>query len=256
MWQEDRHQRIRAMLATLERVSTERIMSELGVSRETVRRDLVDLEALGELRRVHGGVTRPADEAPIAERSRIHIKAKNAIARAATALVKSGQTLFIDAGTTTSILAEELAKLANLTIVTNSIDVAHKLRTSGDTMSASNEIILLGGSISDRAFATVGGTTVAEILRYHADVALLSPVAIDHKHGATNFDHAETEVARAMVAQSERVIILADFSKIGQCSRIAFCPINRVDTLITNKKGAEGPALLSLRRKLPQVILA
>jgi DeoR/GlpR family transcriptional regulator of sugar metabolism len=51
-------------------------------------------------------------------------------------------------------------------------------------------------------------------------------------------------------------VILADYSKIGQCSRIAFCPINRVDTLITNKKGAEGPALLSLRKKLPQVILA
>jgi len=256
MWQEDRHQRIRALLATLERVSTERIMAELGVSRETVRRDLVDLEALGELRRVHGGVTRPADEAPIAERSHTHVKSKNAIARAATALVSSGQTLFIDAGTTTAILAEELAKLANLTIITNSIDVAQKMRATGEKTDASNEIILLGGSISDRAFATVGGTTIAEILRYRADVALLSPVAIDHRHGATNFDHAETEVARAMVAHADRVVILADYSKIGQCSRIAFCPISRVDTLITNKKGAEGPALLSLRKKLPQVILA
>jgi len=161
MWQEDRHQRIRALLATLERVSTERIMAELGVSRETVRRDLVDLEALGELRRVHGGVTRPADEAPIAERSHTHVKSKNAIARAATALVSSGQTLFIDAGTTTAILAEELAKLANLTIITNSIDVAQKMRATGEKTDSSNEIILLGGSISDRAFATVGGTTVS-----------------------------------------------------------------------------------------------
>lgn len=59
-----------------------------------------------------------------------------------------------------------------------------------------------------------------------------------------------------MVAHADRVVILADYSKIGQCSRIAFCPINRVDILITNKKGAEGPALLSLRKKLPQVILA
>ena len=61
MWQEDRHQRIRALLSTLQRVSTERIMADLGVSRETVRRDLLDLEALGELRRVHGGAIKPAE---------------------------------------------------------------------------------------------------------------------------------------------------------------------------------------------------
>jgi len=58
-----------------------------------------------------------------------------------------------------------------------------------------------------------------------------------------------------MVKQCKRVVILADYSKIGQCSRIAFCPISRVDTLITNKKGADGPALLSLRKKLAQVVL-
>ncbi|CDY79803.1 Transcriptional regulators of sugar metabolism [Caballeronia glathei] len=256
MWQEDRHQRIRAILATLGRVSTERIMAELGVSRETVRRDLVDLEALGELRRVHGGATHPADEAPITERSHTRVKAKRSIARAATALVKSGQIIFIDAGTTTSILAEELARLGNLTVITNSIDVAQKMRAASDKGEASNEVILLGGSVSDRALATVGGTTVAEIQRYHADLALLSPVAIDHRHGATSFDHAETEVARAMVTNAERVVILADYSKLGQCSRIAFCPVNRVDTLVTNRNGAETAALRALRKKLPKVILA
>lgn len=65
MWQEDRYNRIRALLSTLQRVSTERIMAELNVSRETVRRDLLDLEAMGELKRVHGGVIRVDDEAPI-----------------------------------------------------------------------------------------------------------------------------------------------------------------------------------------------
>src|ERR1700760_3955136 len=109
MWQEDRHQRIRALLSTLQRVSTERIMADLGVSRETVRRDLLDLEALRELRRAHGGpnkprhggATKPVDEAPIAERAHMRVKAKSAIAKAATGLIASGQTLFIDAGTTT-----------------------------------------------------------------------------------------------------------------------------------------------------------
>lgn len=257
MWQEDRHQRIRALLSTLQRVSTERIMADLGVSRETVRRDLLDLEALGELRRVHGGAIKPADEAPIAERAHTRVKSKTAIAKAALGVIASGQTLFVDAGTTTAALAEELAKLANLTVVTNSIDVALKMRGAAEQQAdAANEVILLGGSISDRAMATAGSTTILDIHRYRADVALLSPVGIDHKHGATNFDHAETEVARAMVGNADRVVILADYSKIGQRSRISYCPVDRIDVLITNKKAVDAADYTALKKKLAQIILA
>ncbi|WP_179403318.1 DeoR/GlpR family DNA-binding transcription regulator [Burkholderia guangdongensis] len=236
MWQEDRYQRIRALLSTLQRVSTERIMADLNVSRETVRRDLLDLEALGELKRVHGGAIRVDDEPPIAERAHTRIKAKAAIAHAAVGVIAGAQTLFIDAGTTTALLAEELASLSNLTIVTNSIDVALKLRPIGDATRARNDVILLGGTISDRAAATVGDATVAEIHRYRADVALLSPVGVDHLHGATNYDRADAEVARAMVANARDVVILADFGKIGLGSRISFCGVERIGTLITNRK--------------------
>ena len=83
MWQEERYQRIRLLLSKMQRVSTDRIMADLNVSRETVRRDLVDLEALGELKRVHGGAVQVGDEAPIAERAQTHVKAKLSIARAA-----------------------------------------------------------------------------------------------------------------------------------------------------------------------------
>ena len=255
MWQKDRHQRIRALLSTLQRVSTERIMADLGVSRETVRRDLLDLEALGELQRVHGGAIKPADEAPIAERIHLRVKSKTAIAKAAVGLIASGQTLFIDAGTTTAALAEELAKLANLTIVTNSIDVALKMRGAGEHAAIANEVILLGGSVSSRALATTGATTVLDIQRYRADLALLSPVGVDHRHGATNYDHAETEVARAMVANADRVAILADYSKIGQRSRISYCPVERIDVLVTNKKAADVAGFATLKRKLEQIIL-
>lgn len=256
MWQEDRHQRIRALLSTLNRVSTERIMADLGVSRETVRRDLLDLEALGALRRVHGGAIKPDDEAPIAERAQTRVKAKQAIAKAATGIIASGQTLFIDAGTTTAALAEELAKLANLTVVTNSIDVALKMRGTERPADTANEVILLGGSISDRAMATAGGATVLEIQRYHADVALLSPVGVDHRHGATNFDRDETDVARAMVENASRVVILADHSKLGQRSRMSYCPPERIDVLITNRKATESAEFASLKKKLPKIILA
>lgn len=252
MWQEERYQRIRALLSMQQRVTTERIVTELGVSRETVRRDLVAMEGLGELKRVHGGAIRVEDEAPIAERANSRVRFKQDIARAASSLLSRGQKLFIDAGTTTAILADELARLGGLTIVTNSFDVALKLRSPA----SDNEVILLGGELGTRAPATTGATTVAEIYRHRADVALLSPVSINAARGACNYDLPESEVARAMVANTESVFILADYSKIGYGSRVAFCPAERIDLLITNGKASDEPALEALSSKLGRVHLA
>ncbi|THJ50164.1 DeoR/GlpR transcriptional regulator [Burkholderia sp. LS-044] len=255
MWQEERYQRIRLLLSKMQRVSTDRIMADLNVSRETVRRDLVDLEALGELKRVHGGAVQVGDEAPIAERAQTHVKAKLAIARAAARLVTGSQTLFIDAGTTTTLLAEELAKLSGLTIVTNSIDVALKMRSS-DPGQARNETILLGGMIGTRAAATVGDGTVAEIFRYRADLALLSPVGVDAVRGATNYDRMETEVARAMVSNAADVAILADFSKLGTNSRISFCDPARIGALVTDAKAESVDSFKSLKKVIKNIVLS
>ncbi|WP_396331506.1 DeoR/GlpR family DNA-binding transcription regulator [Burkholderia anthina] len=255
MWQEERYQRIRLLLSKMQRVSTDRIMADLNVSRETVRRDLVDLEAMGELKRVHGGAVQVGDEAPIAERAQTHVKAKLAIARAAARLVTGSQTLFIDAGTTTTLLAEELSKLSGLTIVTNSIDVALKMRSS-DPGQAKNETILLGGMIGSRAAATVGDGTITEIFRYRADLALLSPVGVDHVRGATNYDRMETEVARAMVTNAADVAILADFSKLGTTSRIGFCEPARIGTLVTDQKAESVDSYKNIRKAIGNIVLS
>ncbi len=259
MWQEDRHQRIRTLLGTLHRVSTERIMADLGVSRETVRRDLLDLEAAGELKRVHGGAIKPGTEAPIEERAQTRVRAKSAIARASAGLLAAGQTLFLDAGTTTAALAEELAKLENLTIVTNSLDVVIRLRVPDAQARRANEVILLGGPIGERALATCGAETVREIQRYRADFAMLSPVGLDARHGASNFDRGEAEIARAMCECADRVVILADYSKIGQCSRVTYCPTDTIDTLVTNRKAGDATLaaeLAALKKRGPRVVLA
>jgi len=256
MWQEERYQRIRALLATLQRVTTDRIVTELNVSRETVRRDLVALEALGELKRIHGGAITVEDEAPIAERAHINVKFKRDVARAAVSLLSHGQTVFIDAGTTTEILAQELAKLGGLTVITNSFNVALHLRGGSAPGSRHNEVIVLGGSLGDRSPATVGATTVAEIGRYRADLALLSPVGVDAQYGASNYDHRESEVARAMAENAERVVILADYSKLGVQSRISFCPAERIDVLVTNQRASEEVAFEALKARIKEIILA
>jgi len=251
MLQEERHHRIRVLLASLQSVSTERIAGELGVSRETARRDVLELEALGELRRVHGGVVAvgPAAEAPIAERARVRHKEKRAIAKAAARQIAPGACVFIDAGTTVSALADELAPLGGLTVITNSFDVAVKL-------AARHEVIVLGGRPGTDIGATYGDLAVAEIHRHRADIAVLSPVGLHPIHGATSFDSAEAAVARAMVAQSVQTMILADHTKLGQISRVSFCAPADMACVVTDARAARSPALDALEAAVSQVIVA
>lgn len=257
MWQEDRHQRIRAMLATFGRVSAERMAADLGVSRETVRRDLLDLELAGALRRVRGGAVSLGDEPepPIAVRVRVRVREKRAIARAAAARCAAGQTLFLDAGSTTTLLAEELAGYSGLSVITNSVDIA-LLIGGEESRGRGNDVLLLGGRMLDGLSATCGATTVAEIHRFRADLALLSPVGFDVRYGATSFDPREADVARAMADNARTVAILADHAKIGTPSRISYRSTDRVDILVTDAEAAENPSLAAIRDKVGEVVLA
>lgn len=246
MWHQERYQRICTLLDTFQRLSTERLASELGVSRETVRRDLLYLERRGELRRIHGGAmtTRP-QEPPIDVRAKTRIEEKRTIAKLTRNEISSGQTLFIDAGTTTTLLAEELSTLEGLVVVTNSIAVALKLSPAPREAhtTSSNRVILLGGDVNSALQATFGAKTIGEIHRYRADLALLSPVGIDAAHGATSYDHDEAEIAAAMAACASRIALLADHSKIGRASRLSYCRASRIDLLVSDRP-IDDPALL------------
>jgi DeoR/GlpR family transcriptional regulator of sugar metabolism len=179
------------------------------------------------------------------------VKYKRAIARAAAGLVSSGQTLFLDAGSTTSVLADELAKLSGLTVITNSFDVALKVGAAGN---GANQLIMLGGSVGGPVCATAGDITIAEIHRYRADLALLSPVGVDAEFGATNYDLREAEVARAMAASAKQLVLLADFSKIGLCSRVSYCSADRIDHLVTNTSAQKSPAYAALKSAVGKIL--
>jgi len=256
MLQEMRLHRIRALLTRLNQVSTERIVRELEVSRETARRDMIELEALGLARRVHGGLVAletPA-EPPLTERRSQQTREKRAIARAAAQLLQPGQTLFLDAGSTTTFLAEELHALSGLTILTNSLQAALALSAGEEDQTLNNQIILLGGSMSAGAQQTRGEITVGEIIRYRADIALLSPVGVEADCGATSFHLHEAAIARAMVQQSASCYLLADHSKLGVVSRTVYAPPQAISLLITDG-GGDGAALAALQQQLPEVMV-
>ncbi|WP_186214288.1 DeoR/GlpR family DNA-binding transcription regulator [Burkholderia gladioli] len=255
MWQEDRHQRIRALLTALHRVSTERIMAELGVSRETVRRDLLDLETLGDLVRVRGGAIRPDAPAAAIERAPARERVERAIAKAA-AQVGAGQTLFLDADSRSLALADELVALEGLTILTNSLDVVARLRAPLTQAANANQVIMLGGAVAAQTLATASAETVREIQRHRADLALLAPDGLDARHGASHVDRAQAEVARAMCEAADRVVMLADAARLGLRSRVSYCATDAIDLLVTERGAAGADALAALERRLPKVLLA
>lgn len=217
MLQETRLHRIRSLISTHHQVSTERIINELGVSRETARRDIIALEEQGVARRVHGGIVAidaPA-EPPLPVRYAAREKEKRSIARCATEQLHAGQTIFLDSGSTTTLLARELRTMSGLTIITNSLQAALVLTATENDSQLQHEVILLGGSMSAGTQQTHGGITVNEIHRYQADVALLSPVGVDAVTGASSFSLAEAAIAGAMARQAKQLFLLADHSKLG-----------------------------------------
>ena len=256
MWQAERKRRIGALLEALGSVSVERLAQEFAVSHETVRRDLVAMERAGTLRRVHGGaVSQPVEQDPsYGARSTVRLKEKRAIALAALALVKSGQTLFLDGGTTTAALAEELKKVNDLNILTNSLQVATTMASTQQR--TGSRVFLLGGAIVHEPPETGGASTINDIYRFKADLALLSPFGIDIEGGATNFFEHTAEIARAMVANAAAVALIADYSKIGVTSRVRFCGLDRISALVTDGRARKLPALARLSEVIERVVVA
>lgn len=258
MLPDQRYQRIRALLANFQQVSTGRIATDLDVSRETVRRDVAVLESMGELRRVHGGIkrTEPEPESPFDVRAKAHCNEKRAIVRTAAKLLQPGQAVFIDAGSTVSLLADELTSLRGLIIITNSFDVGLKLSTPDGQGQQRHRVHVLGGTPTVGIAANYGDVTVAEVMRWRVDWAMLSPVGIDADQGASSYEPQEAEVARAMATQARHTVILADHSKIGQRSRISFCPLENIYQLVTDKRAHHLAHLATLRDAGCKVVLA
>lgn len=233
MLQHERLHRIQSLLNRLHRVSTERIINDLKISRETARRDIIELEQLGLCKRVHGGIIAndPVPiEAPLNIRTTQNAREKRAIAKLAVQQIQSGQTIFLDAGSTTSIFAEELKTLSGITVITNSFQVAINL--NNEEHPTDNHTILLGGSVHARP-QTQGDLVISEIQRYHVDFCVLSAVGVSPIHGATSFYVEEANIAKAMLKNSHQSILLADPSKLHVVSRVQYAKPSEISMLIT-----------------------
>lgn len=212
------------------RILVEDLVQQLSASSETIRRDLNQLANVGALRKFHGGACLPslADENPFSIRMSEQTAGKRAIARAAAKLFGDGETMFIDTGTTTLFLAEEMSELGNLSVVTNSSAIAASL--SGRT----NSVFLLGGLYQADAGETTGEATIEQISNFRAAHAVLTIGAIHARNGVMDFSLGEAQVARAMIEQADRLTIIADHSKVGRGAFAKVCQLDVIDRFVTD----------------------
>ncbi|RZS77536.1 DeoR family transcriptional regulator [Motilibacter rhizosphaerae] len=231
----ERRRAIARAVASRPSVRTEELAAEFGVSGETIRRDLLALDAAGELSRVYGGAT-PADsvrrrlsEGTFADREHTNVEAKRRIAAAAAGQLEDGLTVSIDVGTTMLELARALPAQWRGRVLTNSLLVAAEVADRPDV-----ELVVSGGAIRAGDLACSGARAAALFSDYYADIAFLASGGIDAKVGLSDYYPAEVDVRKVMLTHSARSVVLADSTKIGVIAPRRVCGLDEIGQLVTD----------------------
>jgi DeoR/GlpR family transcriptional regulator of sugar metabolism len=227
----------------------------LAVSEMTVRRDLDTLAAAGLLEKVHGGATLrgglSAEEPGFEAKSHRQLKEKKAIAGAAAALVEPGQSIGLTAGTTTWRLAHHLTQVPDLTVVTNSIQVANVLHRSP----RSDLTVVLTGGVRTPSDALVGPIALTAIRSLHLDVLFMGVHGATADAGLTTPNLLEAETDRALVAASARIIVVADHTKWGTRGLSRIADLKEVDVFVSDP-GLDGAARAAIGEHVEHVLIA
>ncbi len=208
------------------------LADRFGVSHESIRRDVKPLTEIGELLKVHGAVTLPhrVGEARFEKRMRENAYAKRAIAKLAASQINDGDTVLLDTGTTTSVLARELLRRRGLTVVTNSSDIARTLATVND-----NIVYMAGGELRGDNGAAFGASAIEFIKRFRVRHVMISIGALDAEAGAMDYNLQEAEFARIALTCGQRASIVTDHSKFGRSGLVSVCGLDGFHQLITDK---------------------
>jgi len=252
MYAMERHRLIERLVVQDGRVAVVDLAERFGVTTETVRRDLDQLERLGALRRVHGGAVAPGrtsiTEQSLAERASQRGAAKMAIAGRALDVLGEGfrGSVFLDAGTTTAAVATLLPpRLAETDgtaeVVTHAMPLAHSLAGSPRL-----SLTVVGGRVRSLTAAAVGAHTVRAIEGLRPDIAFIGTNGLTAGFGLSTADPDEAAVKQAIVTAARRVVLVTDAQKFGAELLVAFAGLTDVDILVTDRApGAELSAALS-----------
>jgi DeoR family fructose operon transcriptional repressor len=209
------------------------LSKELQVTEKTIRDDLEKLESKGLLRRVHGGamLIEDADSMlPIARRRGRQHPEKQQIAAEASKLIRDGQIVLLDAGSTTLELAKLIVQ-RRLTVITNDTKIAGELAESNDI-----ELCVLGGYRRKGTYTLIGPSALETMKELNVDIAFLGCTGIDLQRGVSIFHQEEAELKKQIIKSSKTNVLLADHTKFERTALITYASISDLDAVITDEQ--------------------
>ena len=230
---EERRRSILDLLNRQGRVLVTELSRHFETSQVTIRKDLEALHAQRMVHRAHGGALPARDGAledpSLREKEKLHRPEKLRIADRAASIVKEGQVIILDSGTTTTAIARALRNFRNLTIITNAVNIAAEL--AGTAV----EVILTGGTLRKNSFSLVGPIAEETLRRLSADLLFLGVDGFDVNYGLSTPNLLEANVNRVMVEVAKRTVAACDSSKFGRRSLSLIAPTSALQGVITDR---------------------
>ena len=225
----ERERSILLLLASDTSTSVSQMSESLGVSAATIRNDLNNLSRRGIIMRTHGGAT-PAFHPDVVLRQNLHPKEKESIAKAAAEMVHDGDTIMIEAGTTTALIAKHLLGKRYINIVSNSTLIIPFARINPGI-----NLTIVGGTFRPATESLVGPLAIDELGQFHVRLAFIGTDGFSLKNGLTTHLLEGAEIVRKMAECSEKTICVADSSKHGKRGFVHVLPLSSIDILITDE---------------------
>ena len=241
---EKRQNRIVEKVQRLGYVSIEDLAKEFRVTPQTIRRDIGTLNRQGLVKRYHGGagLATSVENIGYSARQLLCLEEKRIIARMVAGQIPAKASVFINIGTTTEEIARELLKKDGLRVITNNLNVAVILSKNPRI-----EIFMAGGVVRNRDCGITGHAALDYINQFRADFCVVGISGIDEKGDLLDFDYQEVMVARAIIASSARVCLVADNTKFGRNAMVRLGHLSDIDELFTDKTPPK--KILSLLRE-------
>jgi DeoR/GlpR family transcriptional regulator of sugar metabolism len=248
----DRRVKILERVAEGESIQVADLARDFGCSEMTIRRDIARLERDGFLRRTYGGatahLTRSLDVSFNA-RALANAREKRLIALAAANLVGGTEMLYVGIGTTTEHFARYLPARPEMTVVTGSLPIGGMLGTRP------LRAVILGGTVRRDELSCVGPIARATLERYRFDLAVLGTAGLTARWGVTDLNDEEAEIHRVAIERSERLMVIADGSKLGSVANAVVAPASSINILVTDASAPESE-LAPLRDLGIEIVIA
>jgi len=229
----DRRVKILDILNSKGQVSVNELSKLFNVSEVTIRNDLSHLQSKGLLIKTRGGgikSERVGIDQQLNEKSKLNSREKHLIGKKAAEIIKDGDTIIIDSGTTTVEVAKNLGAIKNLTVITNALNIASQL------IKDEIRVLLLGGMLRNTSLSLIGPVAENSIKSFHCDKCFIGVDGIDSQSGIFTPNPEEANLNRMMIEASKETIIVTDSSKFKRKSFAFIAPLTKINMVITDSK--------------------